>query len=48
MKLYRMSAGAFVEEGGRFFAVTCESWDELIARPGTARTRPGQRWRVKL
>ena len=34
MKLYRMSAGAFVEEGERFFAVTCESWDELIARPG--------------
>lgn len=34
MKLYRMSAGAFVEDGGRFFAVESQSWDDLIAAPG--------------
>ncbi|WP_158945676.1 fumarylacetoacetate hydrolase family protein [Granulicella sp. S190] len=34
MKLYRMSTGSFVEEGGRFFEVEGVSWDELIATPG--------------
>ena len=34
MKLYRMSAGAFVEDSGQFFAVEAQSWDELIAAPG--------------
>jgi len=34
MKLYRMSAGAFIEDGGRFFAIESRNWDELIAAPG--------------
>lgn len=34
MKLYRMSEGIFVEEGGRFYAVDAESWDELIGGTG--------------
>jgi len=30
MKLYRTGKGMFVEEGGGFYAVPAESWDELI------------------
>jgi 2-dehydro-3-deoxy-D-arabinonate dehydratase len=31
LKLYRTSRGAFVEEGGRFFAVAAADWDELLS-----------------
>jgi 2-dehydro-3-deoxy-D-arabinonate dehydratase len=34
MKLYRMSDGIFVEDGGKFFPVEAESWDALIGGPG--------------
>ncbi len=34
MKLYRMSAGAFVEHGEQLFPIKAQSWDELIAAPG--------------
>ena len=34
MKLYRMSDGIFVEQGGSFFALEAESWDALIGAPG--------------
>jgi 2-dehydro-3-deoxy-D-arabinonate dehydratase len=30
MKLYRTKAGAFVEDGGRFYPVPSPDWDELI------------------
>src|SRR5262245_27201908 len=32
MKLYRTTAGAFVELDGLYHRVDCESWDELINR----------------
>ena len=34
MKLYRTKQGIFVEEGGSFFAVDTNNWDDLIANPG--------------
>jgi 2-dehydro-3-deoxy-D-arabinonate dehydratase len=34
VKLYRSTEGIFVEEGGSFFAVNADDWDELISSPG--------------
>jgi len=34
VKLYRSTQGIFVEEGGSFFAVETNDWNELICSPG--------------
>ena len=33
MRLYRTTGGVYAEEGGRYFAVQADSWDELMRDP---------------